>query len=74
MSTEGLALDQANVARARALLRVFRSEFDPLPFAQQLEHRTPYGTAVKEVLDSALIPDEAEALVDEESARLSRLA
>ena len=38
------------------------------PFAQQLEHRLAYGAAMKKVLDTALISNEAEALVDEQTS------
>jgi len=62
-----LAFDQADVARTWAFLRVFWGEFDTLAFAKQLEHRAPDGAAMEEVLDSAFVADEPEALVDEES-------
>jgi hypothetical protein len=60
-------LDQANISRAWALLRVFRSELDTLPLTKQFEHRSPHRAAVKEVFEAGLIPDEPEPLVDEES-------
>ena len=53
------ALDQANVAGARALPES-SGELDALPFAKQLEDRTSDGASVKEVFDSALVADEAE--------------
>jgi hypothetical protein len=63
------ALDQADIARARAFLRIFGRELDALAFAQQLEHGTAHRAAMEEVLDSALVADEPEALVDEEPLR-----
>jgi hypothetical protein len=39
-------------------------EFDALAFPKQLEHRAPYGTAVKKVLQAGFISNESKALVD----------
>ena len=65
-NTKWLAFDQANIARSRAFLRVFGREFDALAFAQQLEYRSTDRAAVEKVLDPALVPNEPEALVDEQ--------
>src|SRR6476646_10195202 len=62
-----LAFDQANVAGARSLLRILRSELDALTFAEQLEHGAANGAAMKEVLDPSLITNEAKTFVDQES-------
>src|SRR5207248_2923321 len=59
--------DQADVAGARPFLRVFGCELDPLPFAQQFEHRAADRAAVEEVLDSAFVADEPEPFVDEQA-------
>jgi hypothetical protein len=59
------AFDQTDFASARTLARLFRRELDTLTFAQQLEHGAPDRAAVEEVLDSAFVADEAEALVDQ---------
>jgi hypothetical protein len=59
-----LTFDQPNVSRARALLRVLRSEFDALTLAQQLEHGTADRAAVEEVFDPTLVADEPEPFVD----------
>ena len=61
------AFDQANITRPRTLTGILGSEIHTLSFAQQFEDCAAYRTAVKEVFDAALIADEAEALVDEES-------
>lgn len=60
-------LNQADVASPRAFLRIFLGELDALPFTKQLEHRASHRTAVEEVLNAGLVPDEPEPLVDEES-------
>jgi len=39
-------------------------EFDALAFPKQLEHRAPYRTAMKKVLQAGFITDESKALVD----------
>src|SRR5256885_2046273 len=62
-----LPLDQPHVTGARALLRFFRSEFDTLAFAQQLEHRPANRAAMEEVFDAAFVSNEAEPLVNEEA-------
>ncbi|HVC21415.1 MAG TPA: hypothetical protein VNE16_15180, partial [Vicinamibacterales bacterium] len=67
-----LAFDEANLAGARPLGGFFNREFDPLPLAQQLEHRTANGAAMEEVLDAPFIADEAEAFVDEEPCNRAR--
>jgi hypothetical protein len=61
---EALALDQTDVSRTRALLRLLWGELDALPLAKQLEHRTANRATVEKVLDAVLIPDEPEPLVD----------
>src|SRR3954464_4618374 len=61
------AFDEPYVARPWALARILRREINPLSFAQQFEDRPAHRTAVEEVFDAALIANEAEALVDEES-------
>src|SRR2546423_2492766 len=63
----GSVFDEADVAGARSLLGILRREFDALTFAKQLEHRTAHRAAVKEVLNSAFVADEAEALIDQKS-------
>ena len=45
---------------------------DALAFPEQLEYRLADRTAVKEVLDAAFIPDEPEALIDEEPCNCPR--
>jgi hypothetical protein len=60
-------LDQADVARARALRRFFRLKFHALSFSQQFEYRPPHGAAVEKVLDAAFIAYEAETFVDEQA-------
>jgi hypothetical protein len=59
-----LPFNQTHVSRARALLGFLDREVDALAFPEQLEHRAPHGTAMKEVLESGFITDEPEALVD----------
>jgi len=59
------AFDQTHVACAWALLRIFRSEFDPLTFAEQFENGAANRAAVEKVLDPTLVADEAESLIDE---------
>ena len=67
MKCMGLFVHESDIARPRALLRVFRRELDPLAFAQQFEHRPPDRAAVEEVLDPAFVANETEAFVDEQS-------
>src|SRR5207245_1379170 len=62
-----LSFDQADVAGARALLRIFRRELDALSFSKKLEHRAPHGAAVEEVLDSTLVADVPETLIDQKA-------
>jgi hypothetical protein len=59
-----LPFDQSDVSRARPLLGFLDRELDTLALPKQLEHRSTYRTAVKEVLEAGFITDEAEALVD----------
>src|SRR5215510_2804109 len=61
------AFDQADVARARPFCRLFSLKLDALPFPKKLENRLAYSAAVKEMFDAALIADETESLVDEET-------
>ena len=68
MYTEGaLGIQQSDVSSAWSLGRLFDRELDPLTLAQQLEHCTTDGTPVEEVLHTCFVPDEAEALVDEQT-------
>src|SRR5262245_38895667 len=62
----GSAFDQPDVSGARALLGFFGRELHALALAQQLEHRAPYGAAVKEVFNPAFIADEPKSLVNQE--------
>jgi len=71
-SDPALAFDQANLTGAGPLGRFFLSEFDPLPFTQQLEDRAPDGTAMKKMLNSPFIANKAEAFVDEEPCNRAR--
>ena len=59
-----LPFNQSNVSCSRPLLGFLDGEVDALAFPKQLEHRAPYGTAMKEMLQAGLITDESEALVD----------
>ena len=63
-----LAFDEANVACARALGRIFDLEIDPLAFPQELEDGAANRAAMEEMLDAALVADEAEALVDQKAS------
>jgi len=63
----GLPFDQSNVTGARALRRVLCRELHALPFAKKLEDGAPDGAAVEKVFDAALIANESEPLVDEET-------
>ena len=58
----GSAFDQPDITGARALLGFLRSELHALAFAEQLEHRTANGAAVKEMLKPALVADEPKPL------------
>lgn len=61
------AFDEADVARAWTLTGILRREFHSLSLAQQFEYGAADRTAVEEVLEPALVSNEAEALVDKES-------
>ena len=67
-----LALNQPDVTCSRALGGLFVGEFDALPFAEQLEHRAPHRTAVKEVFDAGFIPNESEPFIDQQSCDRAR--
>src|SRR4051812_45523853 len=60
------AFDQPDFTGAGSLTGLFGREFHPLAFAQELEDRSPHGTAVKEMLDPAFVADEAEPFVDQQ--------
>lgn len=62
-----LPLDQADIACSRSLGRFLRLKFHTLALSEQLEHSAAYSAAMEEVLDTALIADESESLVDEEA-------
>ena len=62
-----LAFEQAHFSRARPLLRLLGSELDALAFAEELEHCAAHCAAVKEVLDAALVADEPETLVNQQT-------
>src|SRR5678815_3168907 len=64
----GSAFDETNVSGAWALGGFLRRELNALSLAQQLEDRLAYGAAMKKVLDTALIANKAEALVDEQTS------
>jgi hypothetical protein len=64
---EALALDEANFAGPGTLRRLFGGELDPLTLTEQFEHGAPDGAAVEEMFGPALIADEAETLVDQET-------
>src|SRR5262245_290575 len=59
--------DQSTCPGAWPFRRFLGRECDALSFTQQLEHGLADRAAMKEVLDAALITDEAEALIDEEA-------
>ena len=67
-----LTFNQPNVARPGPLRRLFSTEFDSLPLAKQLEHRTSHRATVKEVFDAGLIPNEPEAFIDQQSCDRAR--
>jgi len=58
--------DKPYVARAWALLGIFRGELHALAFPQQFEDGTAHRAAVEEVLDSTFVADESETLVDQQ--------
>jgi hypothetical protein len=62
-----LAFDQSHLAGARTFGRFLLREFHALALAQEFEHRPAYGATVEEMLSSALIANEAEAFIDEET-------
>lgn len=62
------ALLEAHVAGTWALARFLGRKLYALALAKQLEHGAADGTAVKEVLDSAFIADETEALIDQKAS------
>src|SRR5687768_3114996 len=66
------AFDQTHVTRAWTFGRFLDLEFDALALAQQLEHCTANGAAVKEVLDPAFVANEAEAFVDQQARDSTR--
>jgi hypothetical protein len=61
------ALYQSDFTGARSLGRILLGEFHSLAFSQQLEHRTPHGATVEEMLCPTLIANKAEAFIDEET-------
>jgi tryptophan 2,3-dioxygenase len=62
-----LPFNQSNVSRARPLLGLLDRELDSLALSKQFEHRAANRAAMKEMLESGLIPYESEALVDKEA-------
>ena len=52
-------------------MRLFGRELDPLTLAEELEHGSTDRAPVKEVLDAALVADEAEPLVNQEPSDCS---
>jgi len=68
MLRERLAFDQADVASARTFGGFLDLELDSLPFPQELEDGAANRAAVEEVLDSALVANEAEPLVDQQAS------
>src|SRR5438445_1365545 len=69
---EGLPFDQSDVARAWPFLRILGRKLDTLPFAQQLEHRTPHRAAMEEMFNAALVADKPEPFVDQEPCNCPR--
>jgi hypothetical protein len=59
-----LPFNQPYVSSPRTFLGFLDSELDALAFPEQLEHRTPHGAAMKEMLQARFIPDESKAFVD----------
>ena len=57
---------QTDVGGARTLGRFLDGELHALSFAEQFEHDAAHGAAMEEVLESRLIANEAETLVDQE--------
>ena len=58
---------KSNVTGARTLRRVLDRELHALSFAKKLEDGAPDGAAMEKVFDAALIANESEPLVDEET-------
>ena len=67
-----LAFNQSDVTCSRALAGLFVGEFDPLPLAEQLEHRASHRAAVKEVFDAGFITNESEPFIDQQSCDRAR--
>jgi hypothetical protein len=67
MRQDASALDQSDFTGARSLWRILLGEFHALAFSQQLEHRTPHGATVEEMLCPTLIAYKAKAFIDEET-------
>jgi hypothetical protein len=61
------AFDQADVACTRPLARLFSLKLDALALPKKLEDRLANSAAVKKMFDAALIADETESFVDEET-------
>jgi hypothetical protein len=61
------AFDQANFACAGAFRGILGRELHTLAFAEQFENGPTDGASVEEVLDSAFVADEPEALVDQKA-------
>src|SRR3990172_5276091 len=64
----GSAFDQTHFPGARTLAGILGRELHALALAQQLEHRAAHGAAMEEVLDPALVADESEPLVYQQSS------
>src|SRR5262249_25356479 len=62
------AFDQSHRTTARTLPGLFGCELHPLSFAQELEHGAADGAAMEKVLDTALVADESEPLINQESS------
>src|SRR5690606_19101007 len=60
-------VDQADFTRPGPLGRLLDRELHALALAQELEDGPADGGAVEEVLHPRFVPDEAEALVDEQA-------
>jgi hypothetical protein len=58
-----LVFDQANFSGTRPLLWLLNREVDSLTFSQELEYGAADRAAVKKVLDTTFIADEAKPLV-----------
>ena len=62
-----LAIEQPDFRCAWTLRRFFNLELDALAFSKQFEHRAANRRAMEEVFDAALVPNEPEAFVDQQS-------